>query len=98
MFLKKILMFFLWPGLRKRTVLLLSPVTLQVVAVAVLMSFSGPSALSFSPSLFHHGLLKLEDGSLGQILCRLPFFFCYFNESSFKNELESIKLSLCGNY
>jgi hypothetical protein len=22
-----------------------------------------------------HGLLKLEDGSLRQILCRLPFFF-----------------------
>jgi hypothetical protein len=60
MFLKKIRMFFLWPGLRKKTVLLLSPITLRVVAVAVLMSFSGPSALSFYPSSTHPGDLTLK--------------------------------------
>jgi hypothetical protein len=41
--------------LEKKTVLLLSPVTLRVVAVAVLMSFSGLSALSFSPLSYPTG-------------------------------------------
>ncbi len=56
-------MFFLWPGLRKKTVLLLSPVTLRVAAVAALMSFSGPSAPSFFPSSTHPGDLILKNPS-----------------------------------
>jgi hypothetical protein len=60
MLLNKIRMFFLWPGHRKKTVLLLSLVTLRMVAVAALMSFSGPSLLSFSPSSTHPGDLTLK--------------------------------------